>query len=73
MAPLLVTVKLRRILISDNTIGRCPKCKTKYDINIITDGKYKGVRQGICCPKCKAQLKPQMRVHLECLKCGRFY
>lgn len=73
MAPLLVTVKLNRVLVPDMTIGRCPKCKTKYDIEIMTDNNHKEVKEGDLCPRCNTQLKPQMRVHLECPKCGRFY
>lgn len=73
MAPLFVTVRLVRKSGTDKEVGRCPKCKNVYNLDIMTDGKVKEFRKGLSCPRCGAELKPVKTFHYECPKCGRHY
>ena len=72
MLPLLGTVKLIRKYFEDKHYGKCPKCKTVYDIEIMTDGKHK-LLDGEVCPRCNVLLKPEKRWSLKCPKCGVVY
>jgi Zn-finger nucleic acid-binding protein len=73
LAPLLTVVKLKRVQTLDFKTGKCPKCKARFDIEVMTDGNHTDVQQGDVCSKCKVQLQPQEQFYLECPKCGRTY
>ena len=71
MSPLLLTVKLKRVCLKEKSVGRCPKCKLEFDIDVLTDGKQKEFEEReLQCPKCGEDLKHKRRFYLKCPKCG---
>jgi len=73
LLPLLGTTKLIREYCKNLEYGKCPKCKSVFDINIMTDGNHKLLDREILCPKCRTELKPEKHWNYKCSKCGTYY